>query len=156
MKMSIALSRRYRSNLRKTRGVLRYYNWTQHVDTKIIHQPAATSSLTFFPGRAPAEDREPTYGGLSRSGDVHCQIHSRTHSNDISLIYPAVPEKLEHYYDTIAVLEFTLFCKLVKAAIQRRRNSLFHKFTKTADADFFVVCRNMNGITRLNSVMDEP
>jgi hypothetical protein len=109
MKMPIALSRRYRSNLGKTRGVLRYCDWTRHVDTEIIHQLAAKGSLTFFPDRAPPEDHEPIYGGLPRSGGVHCQIHSRTHFNDISLIYPAVPEKLEHYYDTIAGLEFTLF-----------------------------------------------
>jgi hypothetical protein len=96
----------------------RYRDWTPQVDTKTIHRPAATRSVTLA-----LPDRVWRMCCLPSSGVFDCRIHARTQMNEISLICSVITEKLAQYHDAARLIEFAPFCKLVKATIQKRHRT---------------------------------
>jgi hypothetical protein len=83
-----------------------YYDWTPQVDTRTICLPAAPQSITSSWIDLPRGTPEVTCQGLPLSRCFHYEIHARIHLNDISVICPAISQKLGQYYDSVTFLEY--------------------------------------------------
>jgi hypothetical protein len=58
-----------------------------------------------FPARSPPEESELKYRALPRSGGFYCKTYAKTQVNNISVICPAIPEKLTQYCDLDPLVE---------------------------------------------------
>jgi hypothetical protein len=73
-----------------------------------------------FPTRFRPEEPELKCRALPRSDGFCCDIYAQTQLNDISAICPAIPEKLNQYYDPTALVEFPPSYKPSNFPVQER------------------------------------